>query len=170
MFCFSNEGPWGIWPLFCEHMHMNNTIEIGKKQFSRISSHDLCLENKTYYLKGSTSIKWNSLRKKIFYLPVNKDMPNFRCFPILVVVGTAASFGFPKRSPNETPFDSRPKTMNGQGYSEFEEPCKTRENCNWLIWLLNTTQVSALSIDNKHLQTAKHPLPYLAASFNISFW
>ena len=54
-------------------------------------------------------------KKIIFYLPVNTDTPNFRCFLILVVVGTAASFGFSKLSPNETPFDSRPKTMNGQG-------------------------------------------------------
>ena len=52
MFCFSKEGPRGIWPLFGEHMHMNKTIENGKKQSSRISSHDLCWENKTYYLKG----------------------------------------------------------------------------------------------------------------------
>ena len=39
-----------------------------------------------------------------------------------------------KLSRNEKPFESGPKTVNIQGYSEVREPTRTRENSYSLIW------------------------------------
>ena len=68
-----------------------------------------------------------------FYRPVNADKPNFVSF--LIFLGTAVSFTA-KMSSFETVAkrESRPKTVNIQGYSELREPIRTRENCYPPIW------------------------------------
>ena len=65
---------------------------------------------------------------------VNTDKPNFVSF--LVFVGATASFTAVFRNYRETRsrFESRPKTVNIQGYSELREPIRTRKNCYPLIW------------------------------------
>ena len=75
-------------------------------------------------------------RENFFYRPVNTDKPNF--VSSLVFVGAAASFtaaSFIFRNCRETRshVESRPKTVNIQGYSDLREPIRTRENCYPLI-------------------------------------
>ena len=73
--------------------------------------------------------------KFFFYWPVNTDKPNF----VFIFVGAADSFtakNFISQNCRETRrhFESHPKTVNIQGYSELREPIRTRENCYPLIW------------------------------------
>ena len=66
----------------------------------------------------------NSVRRFFFQRPLNTDKPNFVSF--LVFVGAAASITA-KISSFETVakrghLESRPKTVNFQGYSELQKP------------------------------------------------
>ena len=72
-------------------------------------------------------------KKMFFYRAVNADNPNFVSF--LVFVGEAASFTA-KISSFETVAkpESRPTTVNIQGYSELRQPIRTPENHYPLIW------------------------------------
>ena len=92
--------------------------------------------------------------KKMFsHRPVNTDKPNFVSF--LVFVGAAASFTAVFRNYRETRsrFESRPKTVNIQGYSELREPIRTRKNCYPLIWwiLINNYSLKSRWIVAKYL-------------------
>ena len=55
MVCFPNRGPRGTWHFvfLCQHTYAREQDEIWKKQFSRVLSHDLYWENKTYKLRRS---------------------------------------------------------------------------------------------------------------------
>ena len=76
-------------------------------------------------------------KKIFFHRPVNTNKPNFVSF--LVFIGAAATFTAVFRNCRETRsrFESRPKTVNIQGYSELREPIRTPKNCYPLIcWIL----------------------------------
>ena len=74
--------------------------------------------------------------KIIFYLPVNTNKPKFVASMVFVCT-TASFFAQVSSSENVSKLDAilaPAKTVNSQGYSEFREPIKTRENCYSVIW------------------------------------
>ena len=76
-------------------------------------------------------------KKIFFYRPVINDKPNFVSF---LVFGGAAASSTAKISPfktvmkREALFNSCPKTVNIQGYSELREPIRMHENIIAIHW------------------------------------
>ena len=80
-------------------------------------------------------------KRRSIYPPLFTDPEGDSCFTIYQIrwiknaaslMGTiSSSETFAKR---RAIFLSVRKTVNSQGYSELQEPIKTRENCSLLIW------------------------------------
>ena len=73
-----------------------------------------------------------------YLLPSSKQRQAKFCL-FLGIFGAAASVtakisSFETVQKREAIFESRPKTVNIQGYSELQEPTRTRKNCYPLIW------------------------------------
>ena len=125
----------------------------------KTSSHDLLVQTAYWQCFGDHFLwfccKFN--KKIFFYQPVNTERPKlFLSWYFLAQLILLALFIFRNCRETRSHFESRPKTVNIQGYSELREPIRMRKNCYPLIYWTLMQDIPRLSSQWEGVKNSIH--------------